>query len=89
MRVYLLIKLLFAVAVLGFNFLIILSICSAVAKGMSYRFSDFPTLLFMLMILLWFLYLIRNLAVDISRVLLFEFLSIAGASADVFFTILT
>ena len=72
---------------LGFNLLIILLICSAVANGKSYLFSDLPTLLFMLMILLWFSYfLIIDLTVDISRVLLFGFPSISGALPDVFFS---
>ena len=40
------------VALLAFNFLIILLIYSAVAKGISYLFSELPTLLVMLMIIL-------------------------------------
>ena len=68
------------VALFGFNFLIILLICSAVAKGILYLFSDLSTLLFMLMILLWYSdFLIIDLTVDISRVLLFGFPSISGA----------
>ena len=66
--------------------LMILLICSAVAKGVSYLFSDLSTLLFMSVIPLWFSYfLITDLTVDVSRVLLFGFPSISGALPDVFF----
>ena len=63
----------------------ILLICSAAAKGMSRLFSDLPTLLFMLIILIWLSYfLIIDLTIDISRILLFEFPFISGALPDVF-----
>ena len=70
------------VAFLGFNFLMILLICSVVAKGVSYLFYD---LLSMLMILRWFSYFLSiDSTVDISRVLLFGFASILGALPDAF-----
>ena len=76
------------VALLGFNFSIFLLICYAVAKGISYLFSDLSTLFFVffiLMIPVWFSYfLIIDLTVDISRVLLFGFTSISVALPDVF-----
>ena len=63
----------------------ILLICSAAAKGMSCLFSDLPTLLFMLIILIWLSdFLIIDLTIDISRILLFEFPFISGALPDVF-----
>ena len=68
------------VALLRCNILIILLPWSAVAKGILYQFSDLSTLLVMLMILLWFsFFLIIDLSVHISRVLLFGFPTISGA----------
>ena len=49
-----------AVAFLELNFLMILLICSAVAKEILYLFSDLFTLLFMLMILLMILMIFLN-----------------------------
>ena len=73
------------IAFLGFNFLMILLICFAVARGISNLFSDLSTLLFMLIILLWFsCFLIIDLTIDISRVLSFGFPSISRALLDVF-----
>ena len=70
---------------LGFNFLMILLSCYAVAKGISYLLFDLSTLLFMSMILLRVSYfLIIDLTVDISRALFFGFPSISGALPDVF-----
>ena len=57
------------VALLAFNFLLILMIFSAVAKGILYLFSDLTTLLFMLMILLWFSYF---LIIDLTEIIKLE-----------------
>ena len=57
------------VALLAFNFLLILMVFSAVAKGILYLFSDLTTLLFMLMILLWFSYF---LIIDLTEIIKLE-----------------